>query len=473
MKSLVAIVGRPNVGKSTLFNRLARRKLAIVEDVAGVTRDRHYAETEWGDYSFTLIDTGGFIPGDKDVLQEEVQQQATLAVEEADHILFVVDARGGLTSGDEAVARLLRKSGKSVLLVANKLDSDRQEESSLLPEFFRLGFDQVFGISAEHGRGVLDLVEALVDKFPKPEPRKEEPEIPADQMPIRMAIVGRPNAGKSTLINALLNKKRLVASPIPGTTIDPIDSALQFEGRHFILTDTAGIRRKRSVVHRVEEYSVIAALKQVERAEVAVLVLDASEPAVLQDLRIAGICEEKHRALIVIVNKWDTVKKGPGEEQEWRDALKRELKFISYAPVIFTSALHGRKVTKVLEVALELHRQYHYKAPTPRLNKFLQYMTDNHSAPVIAGKPIRLYYAAQVGTAPPAFMFNSNLPNAIPESYQRYITNQLRETFDFKVPMRLFFRERPGQKQREARKNPSKTRAGKKLNKGKSRRTSK
>ncbi|HYH94602.1 ribosome biogenesis GTPase Der, partial [Hyalangium sp.] len=291
MKPLVAIVGRPNVGKSTLFNRLIRRRAALVEDVPGVTRDRHYADATWGDRSFTVIDTGGFVPGDKDLLLKEVREQAQLAVEECDVILFVTDGRAGLTAADDAVARLLRKSGKPVVVAANKLDSPTGTMQALSAEFFRLGLGEVLSLSAEHGLGVPQLAETLLDKLPPKQEGEDSEELPDDGS-IRLAIIGRPNVGKSTLVNALLKQKRLVSSEVPGTTRDPIDSTLTYKDKKIILTDTAGIRRKRSIAHRVEKYSVMAAIKVMDRSDVAVLLMDATEPAVDQDAKLASLAEE-------------------------------------------------------------------------------------------------------------------------------------------------------------------------------------
>jgi GTP-binding protein len=467
MKPLVAIVGRPNVGKSTLFNRLVRRRIALVEDVPGVTRDRHYADAEWGDRAFTLIDTGGFVPGEKDSLLKQVREQAQLAVEECDAILFVTDGRAGLTAADEAVATLLRKSGKPVVVAANKLDSASAQVQALSAEFFRLGLGEVFPLSAEHALGVESLVGTLLDKLP-PKKEGEDAEKPPDDGTLHLAIIGRPNVGKSTLVNSLLKQKRVVASEIPGTTRDPIDSELTYKDKKVILTDTAGIRRKASIAHRVEKYSVVAALKVMERSDVAVLLMDATEPAVDQDAKLAGLAEEKGRALLIVVNKWDLIGADQRRQEAFREGLKHALKFVGYAPIVFTSALTGSRVEKVLDIALELAEQFRYRAPTPQLNRLLEHMVDSNPAPIVSGKPLRLYYIAQVGTAPPTFALTCNYPERVPDMYKRYITNQLRKTFDLRVPVRLLFRERPGKAKREARKRPS-LHTGKKKNASRSR----
>ncbi|SES86690.1 ribosome biogenesis GTPase Der [Stigmatella erecta] len=461
MKPLVAIVGRPNVGKSTLFNRLAGRRLALVEDEPGVTRDRHYADAQWGDRTFTLIDTGGFVPGEKDSLLKQVREQAQLAVEECDVILFVTDGRAGLTAADEAVAELLRKSGKPVLVAANKLDSGSDAMQALSGEFFRMGLGEVMPLSAEHALGVPQLVEAVLDRLP-PKQEGEDAEVLPDDGTLRVAIIGRPNVGKSTMVNAILKEKRVVASEVPGTTRDPIDSALTYKGHKLILTDTAGIRRKRSIAHRVEQFSVVSALKVMDRSDVAVLIMDATEPAVDQDAKLAGLAEDKGRALVIVVNKWDLIGTDQRRQEAYREALKHSLKFVGYAPIIFTSALTGSKVEKVVDIAVELAEQFRYRAPTPQLNRLLEHMVDSNPAPIVAGKPLRLYYIAQVGTAPPTFALTCNNPERVPDMYKRYITNQLRKTFDLRVPLRLLFRARPGQAKREARKKPHLKGKGKK-----------
>jgi GTPase len=456
MKAIVAIVGRPNVGKSSLFNRLAGRRLALVEDVPGVTRDRHYADVEWMGRTFTLVDTGGFLPEEEGTMLAKVREQAQLAVEESEVIVFVVDGRAGLTPADEAVASYLRKSGKPIVVAVNKLDSPAQEATSLLPEIFRLGLEPVVSVSAEHNRGADELMDELLPYLgPAEEEDQGEPAEGAEEdeesRPVRVAIIGRPNVGKSTLVNALLGQERVVASEQPGTTTDAIDSALDFQGQPIVLTDTAGIRRKKAIAQRVEQFSVIAALKVVERSDVAALVLDATEPAVDQDARIAAVAEEKFRPLIIVVNKWDLVERGSKTEEEGRAWVKQRFRFAAHAPVVFASALKRERTRKVLELAVELTRQFRFRAPTPVLNRLLEAITESHPAPIARGKPLRLYYIAQVAVAPPTFVLTCNLPERVPEDYKRYITNQLRKTFDLRVPIRLLFRPRPGQAKRSTR----------------------
>ncbi|NVJ01581.1 ribosome biogenesis GTPase Der [Myxococcus sp. AM009] len=453
MKPLVAIVGRPNVGKSTLFNRLVGRRVALVQDEPGVTRDRHYADAEWEGRKFTFIDTGGFVPGDEDQLLQQVREQAQLAVDECDVIVFVTDGRAGLTPADEAVANYLRKSGKPVVLAANKLDNTSGQMQALAGEFYRLGLGDVQALSAEHSLGMQELFDSVVARLP-PKEEGEDAEAPPDDGIIRMAIIGRPNVGKSTLVNAILKEKRVVASEVAGTTRDPVDSELTYKGRKLLLTDTAGIRRKKSIAQRVEQFSVVAALKVMERSDVAVLLMDAMEPAVDQDAKLAGLAEERGRALVIVVNKWDLVGADQRRQETFRESLKHSLKFVGYAPILFTSALTGSKVEKVVDVATELADQFRFRAPTPQLNRLLEHMVDNHPAPIVRGKPLRMYYIAQVAAAPPTFTITVNHPDGVPDMYRRYITNQLRKTFDLRVPIRLIFKGRPGQAKREARKRP-------------------
>jgi GTP-binding protein len=449
MRPLIAIVGRPNVGKSTLFNRITGQRLAVVEDVPGVTRDRQYAEVIWEGNPFALIDTGGFVPSDADPLLSSVRQQAQLAVEESSAVIFLVDGRAGLTAADREVAAILRRSQKPLFLAVNKADTPKIADA-LLAEFYPLGFSETVAISAEHNLGVSDLLDAIVDTLPDPEAEPVIEEGSAER--IRLAIIGRPNVGKSTLLNALLKQKRVVASDIPGTTRDAIDVELDFKDRHFVLTDTAGIRRKHSILLKVEQFAVFSALRALDRSDVAVLVIDATEPGVDQDAQLAALVEEKGRALVVVVNKWDLAKKAGKTEDEFRIFLKDRLRFMSYAPIIFTSALEGFRVEKVLEVATQVADQFYFKAPTSRLNKLLEKIVDAHPAPIAGGKPLRVYFMRQVRTAPPTFTLIFNRPTQVPESYRRYLVNQLRDAFDLRVPIHLVLKERPGEAARAARK---------------------
>ena len=452
MRPLIAILGRPNVGKSTLFNRIVGRRLALVQDVPGVTRDRHYADAEWLGRELAVVDTGGFVTEEDGGLAAQVRAQAELAAAEADVVLMVVDGRTGPSATDETLARALRRTGKPLLVVVNKLDTPAAAESGT-GDFYRLGIPEVFPVSAEHALGMDALLDAVVARLPAP-PEPPGPEVLEENAPVRLTILGRPNVGKSTLLNALVRAERVVAGPEPGTTRDPIDTTLVHRGRRFVLTDTAGIRRRKAVGEGVEKLSVLAALRSMERADVAVLVLDGTEPGVDQDARLAGLVTERARALLVVVNKWDLVAKDPRTEKRTREELKWTLKFVSYAPIIFVSALTGSKVDKVLDLAADLQDSFRMRVPTPALNKLLARLVDAHPAPIVDGRPLRLYYIAQVGTAPPAFAITTNRPEKVPEAYKRYVSNQLREAFGLRVPLQLFFREKPGKAKRVARKRP-------------------
>lgn len=445
MKPLVAIVGRPNVGKSTLFNRLVGRRVALVADAAGVTRDRNYGDAEWNERPFTLIDTGGFVADRSNSLLAQVQEQAQAAVEECDVILLVVDGTAGATAADRELASYLRKSGKPILLTVNKVDVPGRAESGELSEFYQLGLGELFSISAEHALGLDSLLDRMVSAFPPP----DEQAIQVEDAAGRIAIVGRPNVGKSTLVNALLKQKRLIANESPGTTRDPIDSSLLYKGRRFVLTDTAGIRRKSNIAQRVEQFATIAALRSIERSDVAALVMDATELAVDQEAKIASIAEEKGRALLIVVNKCDLLPRGL-DEKALRAELKYALDFVSYAPVVFISAASGLRVEKVLEMGAKLQEQLHIRLPTPKLNRFLREASESHSVPLAHGHPVRLYYIAQVGTAPPTFVLSCNRPESVPAQYKRYLVNRLRAAFGLRVPVRLLFRERSGRGKRAA-----------------------
>ena len=435
MSSLVAIVGRPSVGKSTLFNRLIGRRAALVADTAGVTRDRNYAEADYAGRQFTLIDTGGFAE-ESDQLRARVEEQARAAIDESDLVILVVDGRSGPSSTELELASRLRKGEKRVLLAVNKIDSEAQ--TSAAGDFYHLGFREVHPISAEHGRGVTELLERMVELLPPP---STPVELAQQVGAIRMAIVGRPNVGKSTLVNALLGEQRLVANEAPGTTRDAIDSPLTYRGRQFILTDTAGIRRRQALAARVEEFAVLASIKAIERCDVAALVMDATEPAVDQEARIASIAEEKGRALLLVLNKADRLP-STVRQKTLRTEVKHRLKFVSYAPILFTSAIQRGKIHKVLDLGATLYEELKFRAPTPKLNRLLQQLMDSHPPPIVSGRSLRCYYVAQVASAPPTFALTCNAPELMPDRYKRYIVNRLRQTFLLKVPIRLILRER-------------------------------
>ncbi len=456
-RPVIALVGRPNVGKSTLFNRLVGRRLAIVQDLPGVTRDRNYADLVWEGRSLSLVDTGGFEPESRDRLMTQVRQQAQLASEEAAAVVLVVDGREGVTNVDRAIADLLRRGQKPLFVAVNKVDTHQTEGEIPLAEFYQLGFGEVFPVSAEHGRGTQELLEAIVSALgiaPAPPPPEFEPfeeaadepdEVTEDQRPtgdVRIAIVGRPNVGKSTFVNALLGQERFVVSEVAGTTRDAIDSLVVHAGQRFVVTDTAGIRRKATISTTVESYSVVRAMKAMDDAEVVAVMLDATEAGVDQDAKLLALVLEKAKALVVVVNKWDVAER-EGATQEWyRQELGKRLPFVAFAPMVFVSAREGKGVGKVLERAARLVEQFRARFPTPQLNELLERVQEEHPAPSSGGRPVKLFYIAQVAYAPPTFVINCGRPEAIGDSYRRYVENRLRQAFGLEVPMRLVFRER-------------------------------
>ena len=436
MLPLVALVGRPNVGKSTLFNRIVGKRLAIVEDVPGVTRDRQYAEAQQGKKRFRVVDTGGFTPKTDEQLVRAVREQAEAAMREADAIVLVVDAVEGLVPADRELAQLLRRGGKPVFLAANKVDSNRRQEGLDLGELHGMGFD-VFPLSSEHGRGVDELLDAVAATLPETSAGGE-----ADDRTVHLAVLGRPNVGKSTLLNRLLGEERFVASAMPGTTRDAVDEELIWKDRRFVLTDTAGLRKKRQVVDKVEVFSAQRALRAVERADVVVVLTDATQLGVDQDARIAAQAEERGRAVILCVNKWDLVQDQEAEARRLREEAQRHLQHVGFAPLLFVSALHGTRVQKVLELAAELHDEAATRIPTPQLNEWVQQAQDEHPAPLFRGFPVRFSYAYQVAIQPVTIAVQCNRPQAVDDAYRRFLVNRLRDRFRLRVPVRLIFRQK-------------------------------
>lgn len=434
-KPVVAIVGRPNVGKSTLFNRLVGSRKAIVEDIPGVTRDRLYDSTDWTGREFIVIDTGGIRFDEGDIFTREIKQQAELAIEEADVILFVVDAQEGISPDDEPVANLLRKSKKPVVLAANKVENfDRQLEYY---EFYKLGLGDPVPVSAMHGRNIDELLDRVVALFAPASQYEEE----ADA--IKIAIVGRPNVGKSSLVNALLGEERVIVSDVPGTTRDAIDTPFEYEGNKYILIDTAGIRKKSRIKEATERYSVVRALKSIERADVVITLLDATEGVIEQDQRIAGYVHEQGKASILVVNKWDLIEKDGQTMNRFDEDIRSELKFLSYCPILYVSALTRKRVFKILELVDFVAGQHNRRIKTAELNQVINEAMLLNPLPGGGGKKIKIYYATQVQTAPPTFVFFSNDPEKVHFSYLRYLDNVLRKNFGFEgTPIRLLVRKR-------------------------------
>ncbi len=441
-KPLVAIVGRPNVGKSTLFNRLIGRRLAIVEDTPGVTRDRIYGDADWLTHEFTLIDTGGIDPTGQDPITVQMRLQAELAVETADVILFLVDGREGLTSADYEVAELLRRSKKPIVLGVNKLDAPKFHEAAY--EFYALGLGEPFIISAGQGLGLGDLLDAVCENF-------DEHEAAEDTGHINIAVVGKPNVGKSSLVNALLGQERCIVSDIPGTTRDAIDTPFSRDGKEYVLVDTAGIRRKRAVEDEtIERYSVIRSLAAVRRADVVLIVVDASEELSEQDVKIAGYVHEEGKPSVLIVNKWDLIEKDTHTMERFKKAMQVDLAFMSYVPFLFLSAKSGQRVGRILDEANAVYAQSVRRVPTGALNDVLGEAVSVTEPPALSGKRLKLYYATQVSVQPPTFVIFVNDEALLHFSYRRYLENYFRKAFGFAgTPIRLLFRNRKREEEKQ------------------------
>jgi GTP-binding protein len=444
VKPIVAIVGRPNVGKSTLFNRIIGERRAIVLDTPGVTRDRNYGDVWWEGRDFTVVDTGGFEPAVEHGVVARMREQAMLAIEEAEVVVFVMDAMAGPLPADYEVVELLRRSGRQVVYAVNKVDNPKRRDE--MAEFYSLGVESLFPISAEHGLGVDDLVDAVAELLPEPEPLDEE----AEERVARVALLGRPNVGKSTLANRLLGEDRMVVDSTPGTTRDAIDSPLRVGDREYLLIDTAGLRRRRGIDRMsAEGHSVMRTLRAIERCHVAVVLLDAIDGVTDQDARIVGLTEEKGRALVLVVNKWDAVEKDEKTTQKYMDELRLKLPFATYAPVLFISGLTGLRVHKLMELVDRVRDRHLFRATTGPLNRWLKECTERHSPPVVRGRRLKLYYATQTSIAPPTIMISCNYPDSVHFSYHRFLVNQFREAFDVEgTPIRLIFRAR-GERQED------------------------
>jgi len=431
--SLVAIVGRPNVGKSTLFNRVLGKRQAIVEDVPGVTRDRNYGVATWSDHEFTLVDTGGLDPLVEDGLFSLTKEQALVAIREADVILFVLDTRDGLTPADDEVAEILRRTEKPVLAVANKSEgSTREMEAS---QFYSLGQSQVFPISALHGTGVAELLDELVLHLPQDRVKPEE------EHDIRVAVVGKPNTGKSTLINRILGHERVLVSEVPGTTADAVDSLVQRDGKRYLLVDTAGVRRKARIKGNIEHYSVLRTLHALERCHVCLLLIDSTEGLVDQDLRIAGLIAERGRSMVLCLNKWDLVEKDHRTFDETVKEIREKLFFFPEVPVISTSGLTGLRLDRIFQLVDRTFEEGARELSTRQVNDTLEKAIQGHQPHLVRGQRLKFYYATQVGTFPPSFVIFANRPRDIKDSYVRYIERTFRQEHGFAgTPIRLIFR---------------------------------
>ncbi len=436
MKPVIAIIGRPNVGKSTLFNRLAGGGKAIVIDEPGATRDRNYTDCTWNNRPFTLIDTGGFEPAAEVEILVQMREQAKLAIEEADIILFMMDGRDGLTPSDQEIARMLRVVKKTVFYTVNKVDGPRHE--ALVSEFYRLGIEKLYPISAQHGPGVDDLMDDVADCLPEAEPVKD-----GEGDRIRIAVIGRPNVGKSSLINRILGYERTIVNPVPGTTRDAIDTPITRDGKHYLLIDTAGIRRKSRISLTMEKYSIVQALKAIDRADIALILLDAKEGISEQDTKIAGLAMEKGTACILVVNKWDLVEKDNSTIGTYVEDIRYNSKFLEFAPIIFVSALSGQRVTKIFALIERVYAQYTRRVETGELNRKIREIIEANPPPGRQSRPHIFNYITQVAIKPPSFVLFVRDPDNIHFSYERYLVNRIRETFGFaEVPIRLFFRKK-------------------------------
>ena len=441
--SIVAIVGRPNVGKSTLFNRLVGRRSAIVEKKPGVTRDRNYGISKYHGYEFIAIDTGGFEPVAESLLRKQMVQQARLAVEEADCVLFVVNAQEGWTPADGEIYRTLVEAETRLFVVVNKADNPRLEEEST--DFYQLGVEIIYPVSAEHNRGIdglLEEVDQLVS-LKMEEKRDSTEEADRSKEPIAVAVIGKPNAGKSSIVNALLRKERMIVDSVSGTTRDPVDSHCSYEGREYLLVDTAGIRRRGKVSQKIETFSIVSALKSIERADVTLLIIDAEEGITEQVMKIAGYANERKKSLLIVMNKWDLVKKDGTTLKQVEEEVYDRLGFISFAPILFVSAKTGLRVPQIFEKILSVHGQYVRRIQTSDLNTILQLIVNQHPPPSKSGRPTKVYYGNQVSVAPPTFVFMTNNPEKTNFAYERYIANQFRYHFGFEgSPLNFIWRKK-------------------------------
>ena len=432
-KPIVAIVGRQNVGKSTLLNRVAGKPIAIVEDLPGTTRDRILANVSWQEVEFTLVDTGGLELRPRSTVAQGVKEQVELAINEADVIIFLVDVRDGVVPSDREIADMLRQTSKPIVLVANKVDNAKLEAEVI--EFYELGLGEPLAISAYHGRGTAELLDRIIALLPVPPVVEVEPEV------MKVAIVGRPNVGKSMLLNALLSEERAIVDDTPGTTRDAIDTPLDFDGQSVLLIDTAGIRRRGRLGRGVERYSVIRALRAIDRADVVLLVLDATEPATAQDMHVAGYIQQAVKGIVVVVNKWDLV--ADKDITEYNKYIRRQLKFMPYAPVLYISAKYGQEVDKIMPQVCQVYEERLKRVPTAEINSVVQQATASHNLPRSGSKQLKIFYATQTEVNPPTFVFFVNDAKLIHFSYQRYLENKLRQSFGFiGNPFRLVFKTR-------------------------------
>ncbi|MGK0325845.1 MAG: GTP-binding protein [Polaribacter sp.] len=436
MNSIVAIVGRPNVGKSTLFNRLVQRREAIVDSVSGVTRDRHYGKSDWNGKEFSVIDTGGYIVGSDDIFEEEIRKQVNLAIDEADLIVFVVNVEDGITPMDAEVAKLLRKVKKPIFTVVNKVDNAMREPDAV--EFYNLGLGEYFTIASINGSGTGDLLDALAEKMPA----AEEVDLEKEELP-RFAVVGRPNAGKSSFINALIGEERNIVTDIAGTTRDSIDTKYNRFGFDFNLVDTAGIRKKSRVKEDLEFYSVMRAVRSIEYSDVIILVVDATRGFEGQDQNIFWLAEKNRKGVVILINKWDLIEKETNTMRDFEAMVRKQIEPFTDVPIIFTSTLTKQRLFKAIETAVEVFEKRKYKIPTSKLNDVMLDIIKSYPPPATKGKFVKIKYCMQLPTKTPQFAFFCNLPQYVRDSYKRFLENKLREIYDFSgVPITIYFRQK-------------------------------
>ena len=438
MKPVVALLGRPNVGKSTLFNRITRARNALVDDFPGVTRDRHYADAQWNDIEFTVIDTGGFLSSDDDYFASQIKEQLTLAADQADALVFIMDGRTGLSPYDLELSDFLRRMSKPVFYLINKIESYKQHDE--LFEFYSLGIDHFYEISAEHGIGVGDFLDDLVEALPEYDQKEEN-----EDTLIKIAIVGRPNVGKSSLANRLFGEQRVVVNEKAGTTRDAIELSVEHKGRQFILVDTAGIRRKGKVTKKIEKFSILKSLKSLDECDVALILIDSDEGITDQDITIAGYAEDRGCGALFLLNKWDLLDKERKNIKKYMEDLRYKAKFLSYAPAITVSALTGQRCHKILDEVVKIYKEYCHRINTGVLNRIIEDAVYREEPSLYKGKRLKFFYSTQVATKPPCFVCFVNFSKAVHFSYKRYLINQLRQMIPLKLtPVKLYFREKSG-----------------------------